>query len=70
MNVTVTKTIEDDLLFIFGFKAWGKSRFRDEKDISFILLPQASFFVASNFIAPIPSRTIRQMLVNFSGVEL
>lgn len=48
MKVTVTKTIEDDLLsfdivkFIFGFKAWGKRRFRDEKYISFILFPQAS----------------------------
>ena len=48
MNVTVTKTIEDDLLsfdilkFIFGLKAWGKWRFRDEKYISFILFLQAS----------------------------
>ena len=42
MNVTVTKTIEDDLLFIFSLKAWGKWRFRDEKYISFILFPQAS----------------------------
>ena len=48
MNVTVTRTIDDDLLsfdilkFIFGFKAWRKCRIRDEKDISFILFPQAS----------------------------
>ena len=48
MNVTVTKTIDDDLLsfdilkFIFGFEAWWKCRIRDEKDIFIILFPQAS----------------------------